>query len=149
LLFCELWLIKQVPVIFHPNSLCINRLFCFLFFLSNSPAVKKVCSLQEGHCEKNVKSKVAAKNDCDRRLIAKILISTIQANLCCLLHVSLGFGTKFTWIVVIKIFSINLPPQPFLGRHLGFHIFFHNGLLWGSTLFLQLDCFWIRFHFFV
>jgi len=37
------------------------------------------------------------------------------------------FGTKswrkqhkFTLIVVIKIFAISLPPQPFLGRHLGF-----------------------------
>jgi len=31
-------------------------------FIPNSPAVKKVCSPQEGHCEKkDVKSKVAAK----------------------------------------------------------------------------------------
>jgi len=27
----------------------------------NIPAVKKVCGPQEGHCEKDVKSKVAAK----------------------------------------------------------------------------------------
>ena len=53
----------------------------------------------------------------------------------------LGFGTKFTGIVVIKIFAINLPSQPFLGRHLGFHIFFHFGLFGGCTLFLQLGCF--------
>ena len=60
---------------------------------------------------------------------------TIQVNLCCLLHVSLRFGTKFTWIVVIKIFAINPLPQPFLGCHLEFHIFFHNGLLGGHTHF--------------
>ena len=48
---------------------------------------------------------------------------------------------KFTRIVVIKIFTINLPSQPFLGRHLGFHIFFHHSLFEGRTLFLQLGCF--------
>ena len=53
----------------------------------------------------------------------------------------LGFGTKFTRIVVIKIFAMNLPSQPFLGRYLGFHIFFHPGLFGGHTLFLQLGCF--------
>ena len=31
-------------------------------------------------------------------------------NLCCLLHVSLGFGIKSTWIVIIKNFSW-LPPR--------------------------------------
>ena len=53
----------------------------------------------------------------------------------------LGFGTKFTLIVVIKIFAIDLPPQSFLGRHLGFHILFHLGLFGGRTFFLQLGCF--------
>ena len=60
-------------------------------------------------------------------------------NLCCLLQVSLGFGTKFTWIVIIKIFAINLPSQPFLGCHLWFHIY----LSWGCILFSQLGCFGI------
>ena len=57
-------------------------------------------------------------------------------------------GTKFTLIVIIKIFTINLPSQPFLGRHLGFHIFFHHSLFEGHTLFLQLGCFgldWLSF----
>ena len=35
--------------------------------------------------------------------------------------------------------------QPFLGRHLGFHIFFHHSLLEGRTLFLQLGCFGLDF----
>jgi len=36
---------------------------------------------QEDHCEKNVKSKVAAKKWLDSRLMAKILTTTIQVNL--------------------------------------------------------------------
>jgi len=31
------------------------------------------------------------------------------------LYVSLGFSTKFTWIVIIKIFAFSLPLQPFFG----------------------------------
>ena len=57
----------------------------------------------------------------------------------------LGLGTKFTLIVVIKFFTINLPSQPFLGRHLGFHIFFHHSLFEGRTVFLQLGCFGLDF----
>ena len=34
-----------------------------------------------------------------------------------------------------------VPSQPLLGRHLGFHIFFHHSLFEGRTLFLQLGCF--------
>ena len=48
-------------------------------------------------------------------------------------------------IFVFKIFTINLPSQPFLGSHLGFHIFFHNSLFEGRTLFLQLGCFGLDF----
>ena len=81
------------------------------------------------------------RNGCDGRLMVKILITTIQVNL-----VPLGLGTKFTWIVVIKIFTINLPSQPFLGRHLGFHIFFHHSLSQGRTLFLQLGCFGLDYN---
>jgi len=39
-----------------------------------------VCSLQEGLVKKDVKSKMVAKNGCDGRLIAKILITTFQVN---------------------------------------------------------------------
>ena len=48
-------------------------------------------------------------------------------------------------IVVIKIITISLPSQPFLGCHLGFHIFFHHSLFKGRTLFLQLGCFGLDF----
>jgi len=36
-----------------------------------------------------------------------------------------------------KSFAINLPSQPFLGRHLGFLHLFPNGLLGGHTLFFS------------
>jgi len=48
---------------------------------------KKRCKIQGGGQEMAVMV---------RMLIAKILIMTIQANLCFLLHISLRFGTKFT-----------------------------------------------------
>ena len=60
-----------------------------------------------------------------------------------------SIGTKFTRIVVIKIFTINLPSQPFLGCHLGFHIFFHHSLFKGRTPFFTAWLFLIRFHFFL
>jgi len=47
---------------------------------------KKWAAPKNAVVKKDVKSKVAAKK-C--RLNAKILITTIQVNLCCLLHVSL------------------------------------------------------------
>ena len=52
----------------------------------------------------------------------------------------LGFGTKLSLLKVFLL--INLPSQPFLRVHI---FFFYNGLL-GATHFLQLSCFWIRFH---
>jgi len=98
--------------------------------------------------KKDVKSKVAAKKWLDGRLIAKILIMTIQVNLCCLLHVSLGFDTKFTWIVVIKIFAISLPSNHFLAAYFDFTSFFTKAFL-GATHFFTVGLFWIRFHFFL
>ena len=52
----------------------------------------------------SVKSKGAAK----KWLRWYRLIKTIQVNLCCLIPASLRISTKFTWIVFIKIFAINL-----------------------------------------
>jgi len=95
----------------------------------------------EGHREKMWNPRWRPRNGCDSVLMENFLITTIQVNLCCLLHISLWFGTKFTWIVVIKNFAISLP---FLGHHLGFHIFFHIGLL-GVMHFLQLGCFGLDF----
>ena len=82
------------------------------FLIQKQPSCKKVYSPQEGHCEKWSKSEMAAKKWLWWK---KILIMTIQENLCCLLHVSLAFGTKNCHI---KIFAINLSSQPFLGCRL-------------------------------
>jgi len=84
------------------------------------------------------------RNGCDGRLKAKNLITTIQVILCCL-HVSLGFGTKFTWIVVIKNLAFSLPSQQFLAATLGFTSFFTTAFLH----FFIAGLFWIRFHFFL
>ena len=75
------------------------------------------------------------RNGRDGRLMVKFLF---QVNLYYLLHVSLGLGT---WIVVI---AISLLPQPFLSRHLGFHIIFTMVLL-GAAHFLQLGFFFTSF----
>jgi len=56
----------------------------------NSSAVKKVCGPEEGHCEKDVKSRWQPRNDRDGRLMA--IIMTIQMNLV----PNPSEGTKFT-----------------------------------------------------
>ena len=64
--------------------------------------------------------------------MVKILI-TIQVNLCQELA-----ALNSPELSLLKIFTIDLPLQPFLGRHLGFHIFFHHSLFEGRTLFYSL-----------
>jgi len=113
-----------------------------LYLIQNSPAVKKGAAPKRPLWKKMWNPRWWPRNGCDGRLMAKFLTKTIQVNLCCLLPVSLGIGTKFTWIVsivVIKNFAISLPSLPFLGHHLGFHIFFHND---GCTFF-TVGLFWI------
>jgi len=73
--------------------------------------------------KKDVNPRWRPRNGCGGRLMAKILIMTIQVNLVPNHSETWRRQHKFAWIV-IKIFAINLPSQPFLGRHLGFHIFF-------------------------
>ena len=45
---------------------------CMYNLIQKQLSCKKVCGPQEGHYEKDVKSKVGAKNGCDGRLIGKI-----------------------------------------------------------------------------
>jgi len=61
--------------------------------IQKQASCKKVCGLC---CEKDMKLKVAAKNGYDGRLMAKVLIMTIQLNLFSLLHFSIELSTKFT-----------------------------------------------------
>jgi len=78
------------------------------YLIQNSPAVKKMCGHKRIIAKKDMKSKVVAKKWLWWWANFKTLIATIQVNLCRLLHVPLGFGTKFTWIVVITNFAIRL-----------------------------------------
>ena len=57
-----------------------------MYLNQNNQAVKKSVAPKKARMKKDVKSKVAARNGCDGRLMAKILITTIQVNLHCLLH---------------------------------------------------------------
>jgi len=68
--------------------------------------------------------------------MAKILTMDNSGEFVLPLHVSLGFDTKLTRIVVTKIFAISLSSQPFLGCHLGLHTFY-NCLLWNRILFFS------------
>ena len=80
---------------------------------------------KNGQCEKSCEIKGAAKKWLWwYRLMAKILITTIQVNLCCLIPASLGISTKFTWIVVIKFCHQPIPSQPFLGHPFDITTFF-------------------------
>ena len=80
-----------------------------------------MCGPQEGHCEKRCEWR--PRNGCDGRIIVKILITTIQANLCCLLHVSLPNSPE---LLLLKFLLLTYH-----------HIFFHNG----HTLFFSLAVF--------
>jgi len=125
----------------YNSNLVILYVWCcraIINSIQKQPSCKKKCGPKEGHCEKDVKSKVAAKNDRDGRLKAKNLITTIRLNLCCL----------STFHYDLQIFAISLPSQPFLATTLDF-TFFSQWPSWGRTLFLQLGSFWITFHFFL
>ena len=102
-----------------------------------------MCGPQESHCEKDVKSKVAAKNGCDDRLIPKILITTIQVDLVPNRSETWRGNTNSPELSSLKFLLL-----AYHHCHLGFHICFHNGLLGGRTLFLKLGCFWIRLNYF-
>jgi len=89
---------------------------------------------------KDLKSKVAAKNGCDNISMEKTLILTIQVYLCVLLLILTGLSTKFTWVIFIKIFTIERLLQLFFDCYLWFDIFFYPGVL-GSHTFSQLGYF--------
>jgi len=126
------------------NSYCIIPIM--LYLIQNSPAVKKNgAAPKRSLWRKMWNPRWWPRNCYDGMLMTKFLITTIQVNLCCLLHVSLGFGTKFTWIVVIKNFVISLPSQPFLGRHFWISHLFSQWPFRGHTVLLQLGCFGLDF----
>ena len=107
----------------------------YLYLIQKHPSCKKsVWSTRRPLWKKMWNPRWQPRNSCDGRLIAKILMMTIQVNLVPNYREMWRRQHKFTWIFVFKIFAISLLSQPFLGCHLGFHIFFHTGLLVGCTL---------------
>jgi len=108
--------------------------------LSN-PSCKKGAAPKRPLWKKMWNPRWQPRNGCDGRLMANFLIMKIQVNL--VLNPVEKAQHKFTWIVFIKNFAISLP-QPFLGCHLRFPIFFQNGLF-GVAPFLTAGLFWIRF----
>jgi len=116
----------------------------YMNLIQNSPAVKKCAAPRMLVWKKIWNPKWLPRNGCDGRLKAKILITTIQVNSCCLLHVSIQFGTKFTWIVVIKNLPLAYHHSHYLATTLDFTSFFTTAFL-GPLTFLQLGCFGLDF----
>jgi len=64
-------------------------------------------------------------------------------NLCCLILASPGISKNWPELLLLKFSHQPTPSQPFLGRPLWLHNFFHTGhFKQGRTLFLQPGCFW-------
>jgi len=99
-----------------------------------------VCQEEVAIVKKDVKSKVAAKNGCDGRPMAKNLIATILLNLCCLSTFHYDSATNPSELSLLKFlllayhYSHSWPP-PWIS-HL-----FYNGLLGGRTLFFTAGLF--------
>ena len=110
--------------------------------LKNSLAVKKGAALfKNGQYEKSWEIKEVAKKWLWwYRLMAKFLIATIQVNFVLIP----SEGLKLTWIVVIKIFPINLYHHShFLAAPFISQLFSYWPFLNRAALFLQPGCFWV------
>ena len=78
---------------------------CSYYLIKIQPSCKKWWGpMQNGKYEKVVKYRWWPRKGSDGMSLTKILITTIQLNLCCFIPASLGC-TKFTWIVIIKNFD--------------------------------------------
>jgi len=95
--------------------------------------------------KKDVKSKVATKNGCDGRLIAKILITTIPVNLVPNCSETWRGNTNSAELALLKFLLLAYHHShswlsPWISHLLS------QWPSWGPhTVFLQLGCFWIRF----
>jgi len=90
--------------------------------------------------KKDVKSKVAAKNGCDGRPIAKILITTTQVNLVPNHSETWRGNTNSAELALLKILLLAYHHSHILGRHLGFHIF-SQWPSWGPHTFFTTGLF--------
>ena len=88
------------------------------------PSCKKGAALcKMASMKKVVKYRWQPRNGCDSRLVIKILITTIQVNLCC------PAKKNLLELILLKFLSLTLPSQPFLGPHLYFTTFFILAIL--------------------
>ena len=93
-------LLGHAPIHIRYKDDVIGIMKSQLYLTPKQPSFKTLCGLILW--KKMWKKKWRPIIGCDGRLMIKILMTTIKVNLCCLLHISLGLGTKFTWIVIIK-----------------------------------------------
>jgi len=97
-----------------------------------------VCGLQEGQCarrpmwKKMWNPRWQPRNCCDGRLIVKILITTFQANLCCLFHVSPPNSPEL-WL--LKLLLLTYHHSHFLAATLDFTSFFPLACLGAAHFF--------------
>ena len=104
-----------------------------------------MCGLEQGYCEKSCEIQGGGQEWLWWYANSKNFNNDNSAESVLPLHVSLWFGTKFTWIVVIKIYAISLPSQPFLAVTLDFTSFFTITFLGAAPFFYSWGGFWIRF----
>jgi len=71
--------------------------YFLLELISNQKQLRKACGPQEGYFQKRCEIQGGGQEmgAIMHRQMAKISI-TFQVNLCCLLHISLGFGTSIS-----------------------------------------------------
>jgi len=105
-------------------SLRYDHLKLYLIQKKNSPAVKKCAAPKKAIAKKDVKSKVAAKNGWDGRLIAKILITPIQLNLCCLSTFHYDSAPNSPELLLLKFLLLTYHHSHFLVTTLDFTFFF-------------------------
>jgi len=100
--------------------------------VKSNPSCKKKCEApKKAIVKKDVKSKVVTKKWLDSWLMAKNLIMTIQVNLV----PNPSEATPNSLELLLLKFLLLTYHQAISWPPLGFHIFFHYGLLGGCTLF--------------
>ena len=126
-------LLGHAPIHIRYKDDVIGIMKSQLYLTPKQPSFKTVCGSRLWKKMWNLRWQ--PRIGCDGRLIAKILMTTIKVNLCCLLHISLGLGTKFTWIIIIKKIAINLQNHHshFLATTLDFTSFFIIGTSFFTT----------------
>jgi len=116
---------------------------CKWNLIQNIPAVKKCEALKKAIVKKMWNPKWQPRNGCDGRLNTKILPTTIQLNLCCLLcYDSAPNSYK---LLLLKFLHLAYRHSHFLATTLNFTSFFTRIFLGAAYFSLQLGCFGLDF----